>query len=67
MCEKTSNGISEKNTMKPIEEELEQDEIMAASSSSTANEIVDPLAPGKYFHIVQFLCPHRSQADCNCF
>ena len=54
MSGKTSNVIGGKKRTRPIEEELLDDEMMANSSSSTSDEIVDPLsATGKYFYKVQ--------------
>ena len=50
MSEKTSNESVDKKRLRSIEDELESDEMMA-SSSSTVDESVDPLATGKYFHI----------------
>jgi hypothetical protein len=57
MSGKASVVIREKKRVRPIEEELEHDDMMANSSSTTADEIFDPSATGKYFYVVQFLCP----------
>ena len=50
MSEKASNDNGDKKRLRSIEDELESDEVMA-SSSSTVDESVDPLATGNYFHI----------------
>ena len=59
MSEKTSKDSGEKKRLSPIEGELESDEVMA-SSSSTVDKIVDPLATGKYFHICTTIPPQVS-------